>query len=148
MLDFAPFAVGVGLCLTLSALAHDRTILRCAAVLAATWVVWSAFIAVTGINDPWGLGIALNIGAGSLLLMHPAAKTQAFLGATFCVQVAAHIAYGGILITGGKPDYNLWYEFDTAVGWLQLLTVGGWAIGHNLRHFLHGRFDIHSLRHF
>jgi len=146
MLDFAPFVVGVALCLALALLTHDRLILRCASILAAVWAIWSAFIAATGVYDPWWFGIGLNIIAGGILLMHPATKTQAFLGATYCVQVAASIAYGGVIMTGGMPDYDRWYEFDTIIGWVQLLTVGGWAIGHNIRRFLRGRLYFHSFR--
>jgi hypothetical protein len=84
---------------------------RSACVLAANWVACECAKAGTGVYDPTLWFIVIDAVSAAVLLLHPAGRTQAAIGAVYVLQLGMHAAQypGGVAVTG----------------YLSVLTVGG-----------------------
>lgn len=127
---FAKYAVGLMVIVAISsvtAAARDQEQLaRSAGAVLVNWLAGSAFAGATGITDAWGWSLILDVGAAAIILLHPAGRWQAALGATYCAQIAMHIGYGWCWWTG-CADILRYYDWLTTVAWGQLGLLGGWC---------------------
>lgn len=95
-----------------------------------SWLAWCWFIISTGIYEPWHAGIVFDSAAAWWLLRNPSTKLKSVLASLFCVQITMHVGYGVNIIATGSAYWEAYYRQTQITGWLQLLVLGGWAIGH------------------
>lgn len=116
----------VALCLLFSLASYTGRGQFCATVIGVNWLVWCMFIALSGVYDPWALGVAVDGFSAAILLWPTTNKARAWFALTYCLQIAAHIAYG--LAPG--PDPMVYYWSVGLIGWAQLVMGGMRAGGH------------------
>lgn len=95
-----------------------------------SWLAWCWFIIATGVYEPWHAGIVFDSAAAWWLLRNPSTKLKSVLASIFCVQITMHVGYGTNIIATGSAYWEAYYRQTQITGWLQLLVLGGWAIGH------------------
>lgn len=121
----APLCVIVALSAT-----GTRPMLRTALALLGNWIANYAFVAMTGIYDPWYWFIATDAIAAGVVLYQPAQKLQAVIGWTYMAQIIMHVLYS--LSPSNMAQFSYW-QMLTAIAFVQLVLLGGWIGGHWLR---------------
>lgn len=106
---------------------HDEPLARGAVALLVNWIIGMA-ISIGGWTDAWPVNIPLDAITAGVVLLRPAAKWQAALAVTYCVQIIMHIGYGTRLTLGMGADAMEYYNQLTGVAFLQLAILGGWSI--------------------
>lgn len=135
-------------CMILMAmLSRRREVILSAVVVMASWVAWCLFIVVTRDYEPWYWGIGVDAIAIAALLSAPSCRIRSIIAAIYTTQIAAHIAYGGVLMWTGAADWQSYYTQTQLTGWAQLLIVGGWGGGIFLRRIMSDRRGRHLQRH-
>lgn len=144
---FEAYGWALAICGVLIIAARNSSVLLYA-VLASNWCAWSLFITLTGIYEPWQFGIVVDSAAMLVLLHRPSNRIRAILAASYCIQVAMHIAFGLVVMTRGVSDVDLYANWLGYIGWAQLSLVGGHAGGGIWRRVRH-RWDagIEALAH-
>ena len=119
--------------------------LRTALALLCNWLANYAFVASTGIYDPWYWFIATDAIAAGVVLYQPAQKVQAVIGWTYMVQIIMHVVYS--VSPSNVAQYAYW-EMLTSIAFVQLVLLGGWIGGHWYRRYRRSnprRADGHEL---
>lgn len=139
----ASYAIALACVMILAVLSGRRDIIASMIVVTASWMAWCLFILATEVYEPWQWGIVIDAAAAAALLRNPSSRPKAILAAAFITQIAAHIAYGTIMLTTGSADYEAYYTQTSLTGWAQLLICGGWAGGSILRRIVPWRRLFH-----
>lgn len=105
--------------------ARNRNVTMSYSVVASNWCAWSAFILATGAYEPWQFGIAVDGLAMTVLLFYPSNRIRAVLAATYCAQVAMHIAFGLLTMSRGVHNVDIYANWLGYIGWAQIALVGG-----------------------
>lgn len=120
----------VGLCLLFSLVSYTGRGQFCAAIIVSCWIIWSWFITLTGVYEPWVLGVLLDAICAAVLLWPTSSKARAWLALTYCLQIAAHVSYG----LTDDPDPMVYYWSVGLIGWAQIVMVAGWSSGRWVLH--------------
>lgn len=127
---FAKFAIGImvasGASFFTAAARDQEQLARSAGAVLLNWLVGSAFAWATGITDAWWWSIVIDIAAATVILLHPAGRCQAAIGATYVAQIGMHFGYGWCWWRG-CADAWAYYDWLTTVAWVQLGLLGGWC---------------------
>lgn len=127
---FARYALGlmvVVACSIFTGVQRDQEqIFRSALAVLGNWVLGTVFALATGITDAWAWSMAIDTAAAAIILLRPAGRWQAGVGATYCAQIAMHLGYGWCWWRG-CADAWAYYDWLTTVAWGQLALLGGWC---------------------
>lgn len=106
---------------------------RTAAVLFANWTINTAFVLTFKIYDPWAWYIATDTLSAAIVLYRPAGKPQSMIGGLYMAQIVMHCVYGALEISRKAIAENSYWQVLTALAFVQLLVLGGWASVHHWR---------------
>jgi len=129
-----PFLLyGLGLVATMFAVAltaiarPNWPLSRSALAVLFNWMVGTAYVAWTGITDAWRFNIAIDLATALVIVFHTRSRWQIALVATYCIQIVMHGYYGLKALHGATLPWS-YYGALTAIAWLQLLLLLGWAV--------------------
>lgn len=140
------YGLALGVAMALAVWSGRREIAMSAIVIAGVWAAWCLFIMATGDYEPWYWGIIIDGAAIRVLLHSPSCRVRATLASLFVMQIAAHVAYGAVLISMGAADWQSYYIQTQLTGWAQLLVIGGWGGGVVLRRIVRDWRSGHARR--
>jgi hypothetical protein len=139
MIPNAIFALGL-LGAIVMAFGAGEGVRRTCYVMAANWAACWAVIIVTGDYGAWMLFAPINAASAWVTLRHPAARTQAVIGAIYLVQMTFDVAFG---LGGSTQTVSRYQTMQSMAGWVQIvaLAAGGiygtglrlrrdWLVGH------------------
>lgn len=129
MTPFQGYALGLAALLPMAVYARSWQLWLAYLVIALDWLVLSALILVTGIYEPWQLAILVDGAAAFFLLRHPSNAARAVLGATYCIEITMHVAFGMVQLRHDASSIDLYVNWITAIAYLQLSLVFGGACG-------------------
>ncbi len=135
LMPMLPYAIGTLIVGVLTIYARDRDEAGSYIVVTASWLLWCgciAFLWAIGHPDyePWYAGILIDALAAYFLYRHPSNKVKATIAAIFCLQITIHMAFGGLKLSHIPANGDVYADYLSITGWLELLLVGGWAGGH------------------
>lgn len=95
-----------------------------------TWLaLFAAGCAGFFVPAPWISGYMLaDLGAGAVIIRHPAGWQQKFIGALFLAMVIFHVGYLFSLVENGTGNARLYGQCMRAVGWGQAALLGTWGL--------------------
>ncbi|MCW3836875.1 hypothetical protein ACFQ1E_11630 [Sphingomonas canadensis] len=129
-LPFLAFCFGMAAVMTAASLTviayPDVPLARGALVVFVNWVLGTVFALSTNITDGWWFNILIDLASAVALLRLGRGRWQVGLGLTYCIQLCGHLFYA-LTITRGQAAAWPYYSWLTAIAWLQLLLVAGWA---------------------
>lgn len=104
-------------------------LLRTVGAISLCWLIGYAHAQSTMNYQSWQFNILLDTLTALAIMWRPASNWQGYIGALYCLQIAMHIGYGIRQLAGGPTDDVQYYDWITAVAWLQLAVAGGWSGG-------------------
>lgn len=102
---------------------------RTGAVLAVNWTILTAFVIASDIHDPWWIFIPIDAASAAIVMHQPAGKQQSVVGSLYMAQIVAHGVYGALKLGGESASANGYWQILSALAFVQLILVGGWAVG-------------------
>lgn len=132
------YAAVLGVVTLIAAAKGDAAMRRTVAAIFTAWALDSAFIGLTGIPTPWLWFIIVDTLAARVVLFHPRARLQGYVGACFVFQICVNLGYGVAYIRFG-PGFErslLRWEVIEALGYLKLMMIGGWALSDAVGRYL------------
>lgn len=106
-------------------LAHPPMTRTCLAIV-GNWALNTGFVMLSGNPTAAWWFAAVDIAAAAVVLRHPAGRVQAAIGWVYVAQIIAHFVF--IVRADEAAAYDYWLLL-TRLAWLQLLLLGGWAVG-------------------
>lgn len=101
--------------------------LRTISAIALNWCVGASYAWFSSDYTPWGLSIAIDAAAAGAIMLHPAVRTQAYIGLFYFFQIACHVAFGFRGILGLETSETFYYDAITYIAWAQLAALGVWC---------------------
>lgn len=127
---FWPYAIPLAVVSALSIMTFCAPIIRTASVLMANWIINTSFVLASGIYDPWFFYIVIDTFSAWAILYQPAGRMQSVIGWTFMTQIVLHAVYA---ISDPRIASVSYWQALLALGFIQLLLLGGWGGGNRLR---------------
>jgi len=114
---------------------------RTAIVLLLNWACEVIYYHLTHDSTPWLWWMAADTLAAIVILTRPAGRVQAYIGATYLIEVAFHSAYGIHLGQGYSRTAQMHYwQILQVIAYVQVALLGGW-IGGGLAQRFHRRYS-------